>query len=55
MSTLLTHTTTMVADRFRSHAAVVRQQDDDAACPICDHPFRYMRHACIGAVVMDLR
>jgi hypothetical protein len=55
LSTLFTHTTHVVADRFRSHPAVVTQQDDDGACPICDHPFRYMRHACIGPVVMDLR
>lgn len=55
LSTLFTHTTTMVAHRLRSHPAVVTQQDDDGACPICDHPFRYMRHACIGPVVMDLR
>jgi hypothetical protein len=55
LSTLFTHTTTMVVDRFRPHSAAVKQQDDDGACPICDHPFRYMQHACIGPVVMDLR
>lgn len=54
MSTLLTQTTTIVTGRFRPHPAVGELQDDDGACPICDHPFRHMRHACIGAVVVDL-
>ncbi|WP_170292418.1 hypothetical protein [Mycolicibacterium grossiae] len=48
-TTLLTHTASRFAIRWRLHDAPVPA--DDGACPICDHPFGHMRHACIGADV----
>lgn len=53
MFTLFTLPSALLVGAVRHGGHTVRATEpDDDACPICDHPFRHMRHACVG--MLDL-
>ncbi len=48
MRTLLALPTALLSVKVRATGHAKPLDDDDVACPICDHPFGHMRHACLG-------
>lgn len=48
LRTLLALPAALLSVKSRSTRNAKALDDDDLACPICDHPFGHMRHACLG-------